>query len=98
LSWIEQQSVEIQDAVTAEYKLSSAEDAAKTVAGILQITRPDLRDRLLAAMFHNSSSSAWQMIEEIKKSSLPAEQKRHVLEIAEKVDRDEKAAQNQRAE
>ena len=97
LSWIEQQPVEIQDAVTAEYKLSSAQDAPKTVAAILQFMRPDLRDRLLAAMFHNSSSSAWQMIEEIKNSSLPVEQKQHVLEIAAQVEKDEAAAREERA-
>jgi hypothetical protein len=97
LSWIEQQPAEIQDAVADEYQLRSAEDAVKAVTAVSQFIRPDLRDRLLAAMFHNSSSSAWQMVEEIKKSSLPVEQKQHVLEIAAQVEKDEEAAREERA-
>lgn len=97
LSWIEQQPPEIQAAVVAEYTLSSAEDAVKIITAVSQFASPDLRDRLLAAMFHNSSSSAWQMVEEIKKSSLPVEQKQHVLEIATQVEKDEAAAREERA-
>ena len=94
-AWIEQQPAEIQDAVAAEYTPSSR-DPVKTVTAVLQFARPDLRDRLLAAMFHNLSSSAWQMIEEIKNSSLPVEQKQHVLGIAAKVEADERAAREER--
>jgi hypothetical protein len=97
LFWIQQQPPEIQNAVAAEYTLSGTEDTVKTVTALWQLARPDLRDRLLAAMFHNSSSSAWQMIEEIKKSSLPVEQRQHVLEIAAQVDKDEQAAREERA-
>jgi hypothetical protein len=97
LSWIQQQPAEIQNAVAAEYTLSGTEDTVKTVTALWQLARPDLRDRLLAAMFHNSSSSAWQMVEEIKKSSLPVEQKQHVLEIAAQVENDEAAAREERA-
>lgn len=96
LSWIEQQPVEIQGAVAAEYTLSGTEDAVKTVTAVLEFARPDLQDRLLAAMFHNSGGSAWQVIEEIKKSALPVEQKQRVLEIAAKVEKDEKAAREER--
>lgn len=96
LSWIEQQPAEIQDAVAAEYTLRSADDAVKTVTAVSQFARPNLRDRLFAAMFHNSSSSAQRMIEEIKKSSLPVEQKEHVLEIAAKVEKDDDAARQER--
>ena len=96
-SWIEQQPAEIQDALAAEYKLPTGKPAVETVTAVLQFARTDLRDRLLAAMFQHAGGSAWQVVEEIKKSSLPAEQKRHVLEIAAKVDRDEKAAQDERA-
>jgi hypothetical protein len=97
LSWIEQQPAEIQDAVAAEYTLNSAADAVKTVTAVSQFGRTDLRDRLLAAMFHNSSPSAGQMIEAITNSSLPAEQKKHVLEIAAKVEKDEAEAREERA-
>jgi hypothetical protein len=96
-SWIEQQPAEIQDALAAEYKLPTEEKAVETVTAVLQFARSDLRDRLLAALFQHSGGSAWQVVEKIEKSSLPAEQKRHVLEIAAKVDRDEKAAWDERA-
>jgi hypothetical protein len=95
-SWIEQQPAEIQDALAAEYKLPTGKQAVETVTAVLQFARSDLRDRLLAAMFQHEGGSAWQIVDEIKKSSLPAEQKRHVLEIAMKVDRDEKAAWEER--
>jgi hypothetical protein len=97
LSWIQRQPPQIQREVAAEYKLSGTEGTVETVTVIWQSTLPDLRDRLLAAMFHNSTSSAWQMIEKIKDSSLPADQKQHVLEIAAKVEKDDDAAREERA-
>jgi hypothetical protein len=96
LSWIEQQPVEIQDAVAAEYRLVRTEDSLRSVTAVFQFARPDLQDRLFAAMFHNSGGSAWQVVEEIKKSSLPMDQKQRVLEIAAKVESDEEAAREER--
>jgi hypothetical protein len=96
-SWIEQQPTEIQDAVAAEYRLVRTEDTVKTVTAVFQFARPDLQDRLLAAMFHNAGGSAWQVAEEIKKSSLPTEQRQRVLEIASKVEKDEAAAREESA-
>lgn len=96
-SWIEHQPAEIQSAVAAEYKMPTGQKAIEVVNGILQFARPELRDQLFAAMFKNSVGSAWQMVEEIKSSSLFAEQKRHVLEIAAKVESDEQAARKERA-
>jgi hypothetical protein len=95
--WIEQQPIEIRGAVAAEYKKPTGKDTVETVGAILQFARIDLRDQLLAAMFQNSIGSSWQMIDEVEKSSLSAEQKRTVLEIAAKVERDEQAAQKERA-
>ena len=96
LSWIEQQPAEIQEAVAAEYEIS-AKDVVKSVTAVFQVARPDLRDRLLAAMFQHSLGSTWKMKDEIKESSLPAEQKQHVLAIAAKVEKDEEAAREERA-
>jgi hypothetical protein len=96
-SWIERQPAEIQGALADEYKVPTGKSAVETVTAILQSARPDLRDRMLAALFQHEGGSAWQSVEEITKSSLPADQKRHVLELAAKVERDEKAASDERA-
>lgn len=95
LSWIEQQPAEIQEAVAAEYKIS-AEDVVKSATAVFQFARPDLRDRLLAAMFQHSLGSTWKMKDEIKESSLPADQKQHVLAIVAKVEKGEEAAREER--
>lgn len=96
-SWIEQQPAEIRGAVAAEYKKPTGKDTVETVNAVLQFARIDLRDQLLAAMFQNSPGDTSQMMNEITNSSLSAEQKRNVLEIAAKVERDEQAARDERA-
>lgn len=96
-AWIEHQPAEIQVAVAAEFKKPTGKSTVETVNAVLQFARTDLRDRLLVAMFQNAGGSAWQMVEEMKRSSLSAEQRGHVLEIAAKVEGDEQATRDERA-
>ena len=96
-SWIAQQPAAIQSAVAAEYRKPTGKGTVETVSAVFQFARIDLRDQLLAAMFKNSFADASLMMEEIRNSFLPTDQKQRVLEIAAKVDRDAQAAQEERA-
>jgi hypothetical protein len=96
-SWIQQQPTAIRSAVADEFKKPTGKDTVETVTEVLQFATPDLRDQLLVAMFKHSSGGTSQMMEEIRKSSLPTDQKQRVLQIAAKVERDEQAAQEERS-
>jgi len=97
LFWIQQQPAMIRSAVADEYEKPTGKDTVETVTAVLQFATPDLRDQLLAAMFQHSPGSTWKMKEEIQNSSLPAEQKQHVLDIVAKVEKDDEAAREERA-
>jgi hypothetical protein len=85
-AWIEQQPPAIRDAVAAEYNKPVGKPTLDAVSDLLHYANADLRDQLLMALFKNSASNMIQMREAIVSSSLPASQKRYILNIATKAD------------
>lgn len=69
-SWVERQPVEIRNEIANEFQRPVSMPTIETVTAISNHAAPDLRERLLRAMFQHAGSGQWQMEEEITKSSL----------------------------
>jgi hypothetical protein len=82
ISWVEQQSPAIRDAVAAEYTPPRETPAADALGAVLQVADPRLREQLLEALFKRSyDAPAEDMREAVSKAPLSAEQRAHVLQL-----------------
>src|SRR5206468_8279640 len=82
VTWIENQPLQVRTEIAAEYPAPYPPKVEEALTPVLALPDPDLRERLIRAMVMNSTIFPIdEILEKIRDSSLPDDQKEYVLRI-----------------
>ena len=82
VAWVENQPLQVRNEVAAEYPAPYPPKVQEALTPVLALSDPDLRERLIRAMVMNARVfSIEEILEKIRDSSLPTDQKQYVLQI-----------------
>ena len=81
IEWVEQQPLEIRDAVAAEYMPPYEMPAPDALGAVLRVSDPSLRDQMLAALYRHAEATSGELRNAIATAPLSTEQREHLLGI-----------------
>lgn len=84
LTWMTQQEAAVRDAVAGDFELPHDASLDESARRVLNLGDPNLRDRLLPALFRNVTEEAAR--ETILQSNLSPAQKQHMLTLVQQAD------------
>jgi hypothetical protein len=92
VTWVENQPAQVRNEIAAEYPAPYPPKVQEALTPVLALSDPDLRERLIRAMVTNSTVfSIDQILEKVRDSSLPIDQKDYVVRIMSQARKEQEA-------